>query len=154
METVIVLRQTLETATDAPPVADTEPTLPAPEALGAQFNHRYSPRMIPKDIHQDIFLYQFCTPLSKFSHQSHGGRTSQGNVPFKVTELSSDIHNKMVSTSVKCTRTKPITDDILKWATCIPFVESEMKQLNVIINICALLSVGRCSFCQKLWTSS
>ncbi|XP_056300693.1 protein virilizer homolog [Pseudoliparis swirei] len=40
LETVIVLRQTLETATDAPPAADTEPTLPAPEALGAQFNHR------------------------------------------------------------------------------------------------------------------
>uniref|UniRef100_A0A8C2X1Q4 Vir like m6A methyltransferase associated n=1 Tax=Cyclopterus lumpus TaxID=8103 RepID=A0A8C2X1Q4_CYCLU len=40
LETVIVLRQTLETATDSPPAADTEPTLPAPEALGAQFNHR------------------------------------------------------------------------------------------------------------------
>ncbi|KAF7669699.1 hypothetical protein LDENG_00147220 [Lucifuga dentata] len=40
LETVIVLRQTLETATDTPPVVDTEPTLPAPETLGAQFNHR------------------------------------------------------------------------------------------------------------------
>lgn len=41
MENVIVLRQALETATDAPPAADTEPTLPAPETLAAQFNHRY-----------------------------------------------------------------------------------------------------------------
>lgn len=41
LENVIVLRQTLETATDTPPAADTEPTLPAPETLGAQFNHRY-----------------------------------------------------------------------------------------------------------------
>ncbi|XP_041649805.1 protein virilizer homolog isoform X3 [Cheilinus undulatus] len=40
LENVIVLRQTLETVTDTPPVADTEPTLPAPETLGAQFNHR------------------------------------------------------------------------------------------------------------------
>ncbi|XP_053183147.1 protein virilizer homolog isoform X1 [Scomber japonicus] len=40
LENVIVLRQTLETATDTPPAADTEPTLPAPETLGAQFNHR------------------------------------------------------------------------------------------------------------------
>lgn len=41
LENVIVLRQTLEMATDTPPAADTEPTLPAPESLGAQFNHRY-----------------------------------------------------------------------------------------------------------------
>ncbi len=41
LENVIALRQTLETATDAPSAADTEPTLPAPETLGAQFNHRY-----------------------------------------------------------------------------------------------------------------
>uniref|UniRef100_A0A8C4E0B7 Vir like m6A methyltransferase associated n=1 Tax=Dicentrarchus labrax TaxID=13489 RepID=A0A8C4E0B7_DICLA len=40
LENVIVLRQTLETATDTPPAADTEPTLPPPETLGAQFNHR------------------------------------------------------------------------------------------------------------------
>ncbi|CAJ1062200.1 protein virilizer homolog [Xyrichtys novacula] len=40
LENVIVLRQTLETATDTPPGADTEPTLPSPETLGAQFNHR------------------------------------------------------------------------------------------------------------------
>ncbi|XP_028436576.1 protein virilizer homolog [Perca flavescens] len=40
LETVIVLRQTLETATDAPPAIDTEPILPAPETLAAQFNHR------------------------------------------------------------------------------------------------------------------
>ncbi|XP_072250419.1 protein virilizer homolog isoform X1 [Leuresthes tenuis] len=40
LENVIVLRQTLEAATDAPPAAETEPTLPAPEALAAQFNHR------------------------------------------------------------------------------------------------------------------
>uniref|UniRef100_A0A7N6AZV3 Virilizer N-terminal domain-containing protein n=1 Tax=Anabas testudineus TaxID=64144 RepID=A0A7N6AZV3_ANATE len=41
LENVIVLRQTLETASDTPPAADTEPTLPAPETLGTQFNHRY-----------------------------------------------------------------------------------------------------------------
>ncbi|KAM8735469.1 protein virilizer homolog isoform 2-T2 [Acanthopagrus schlegelii] len=40
LENVIVLRQLLETATDTPPVAETEPTLPAPETLGAQFNNR------------------------------------------------------------------------------------------------------------------
>ncbi|XP_029958264.1 protein virilizer homolog isoform X3 [Salarias fasciatus] len=40
LENVIVLRQTLETAGDSPPTADTEPTLPPPETLGAQFNHR------------------------------------------------------------------------------------------------------------------
>lgn len=40
LENVIVLRQTLETATDTPPATETEPTLPAPETLGAQFNHR------------------------------------------------------------------------------------------------------------------
>uniref|UniRef100_A0A7N5ZZP1 Virilizer N-terminal domain-containing protein n=1 Tax=Anabas testudineus TaxID=64144 RepID=A0A7N5ZZP1_ANATE len=40
LENVIVLRQTLETASDTPPAADTEPTLPAPETLGTQFNHR------------------------------------------------------------------------------------------------------------------
>ncbi|KAM7420752.1 hypothetical protein PAMA_015125 [Pampus argenteus] len=40
LENVIVLRQTLETAADTPPAADTEPTLPAPETLVAQFNHR------------------------------------------------------------------------------------------------------------------
>jgi len=55
LETVIVLRQTLETATDAPPAADTEPTLPAPEALGAQFNHRCSPRIKPNDLHHVSF---------------------------------------------------------------------------------------------------
>lgn len=41
LENVIVLRQLLETAIDTPPVAETEPTLPAPETLGAQFNNRY-----------------------------------------------------------------------------------------------------------------
>uniref|UniRef100_A0A3Q3C543 Vir like m6A methyltransferase associated n=1 Tax=Haplochromis burtoni TaxID=8153 RepID=A0A3Q3C543_HAPBU len=40
LENVIALRQTLQAATDTPPAADTEPTLPAPETLGAQFNHR------------------------------------------------------------------------------------------------------------------
>ncbi|XP_036929375.1 protein virilizer homolog isoform X2 [Acanthopagrus latus] len=40
LENVIVLRQLLETATDTPPAAETEPTLPAPETLGAQFNNR------------------------------------------------------------------------------------------------------------------
>uniref|UniRef100_A0A7N9AL89 Vir like m6A methyltransferase associated n=1 Tax=Mastacembelus armatus TaxID=205130 RepID=A0A7N9AL89_9TELE len=40
LENVIVLRQTLEMATDTLPAAETEPTLPAPETLGAQFNHR------------------------------------------------------------------------------------------------------------------
>ncbi len=46
LDNVIVLRQTLETATDTPPAADTEPTLPAPESLGAQFNHRYKMTLI------------------------------------------------------------------------------------------------------------
>lgn len=41
METVIVLRQMLESATDAPSQAETEPVLPAPETLAAQFNNRY-----------------------------------------------------------------------------------------------------------------
>uniref|UniRef100_A0AAX7TNZ5 Virilizer N-terminal domain-containing protein n=1 Tax=Astatotilapia calliptera TaxID=8154 RepID=A0AAX7TNZ5_ASTCA len=40
LENVIALRQTLQAATNTPPAADTEPTLPAPETLGAQFNHR------------------------------------------------------------------------------------------------------------------
>ncbi|XP_054637823.1 protein virilizer homolog isoform X2 [Dunckerocampus dactyliophorus] len=40
LESVTVLRQTLETAADEPPAADTEPTLPVPETLAAQFNHR------------------------------------------------------------------------------------------------------------------
>lgn len=42
LENVIVLRQLLETASDAPPAVDPEPTLPAPETLGAQFNNRYN----------------------------------------------------------------------------------------------------------------
>ncbi|KAM6910567.1 protein virilizer homolog [Xenentodon cancila] len=40
LENVIILRQTLEAASDTPPAAETEPTLPAPETLGALFNHR------------------------------------------------------------------------------------------------------------------
>lgn len=40
LENVIVLRQTLETATDSLPAVDTEPTLPPPEPLSIQFNHR------------------------------------------------------------------------------------------------------------------
>lgn len=40
LETVIVLRQMLESATDAPAPAETEPVLPAPETLAAQFNNR------------------------------------------------------------------------------------------------------------------
>ncbi|XP_027868533.1 protein virilizer homolog isoform X2 [Xiphophorus couchianus] len=40
MENVIVLKQTLETATESPPPSETEPVLPAPETLAAQFNHR------------------------------------------------------------------------------------------------------------------
>ncbi|KAM3615248.1 uncharacterized protein V6R79_025420 [Siganus canaliculatus] len=40
LDNVIVLRQLLEAAGDAPPAADSEPTLPAPETLGAQFNNR------------------------------------------------------------------------------------------------------------------
>lgn len=39
---MIVLRQLLETASDAPPAVDPEPTLPTAETLGAQFNNRYS----------------------------------------------------------------------------------------------------------------
>uniref|UniRef100_A0A3Q2XGJ5 Vir like m6A methyltransferase associated n=1 Tax=Hippocampus comes TaxID=109280 RepID=A0A3Q2XGJ5_HIPCM len=40
LESVTVLRQTLEAAGDEPPAVDTEPTLPAPETLATQFNHR------------------------------------------------------------------------------------------------------------------
>ncbi|XP_070691346.1 protein virilizer homolog isoform X3 [Pempheris klunzingeri] len=40
LDNVIALRQTLEAATDTLPAADTEPALPVPETLGAQFNHR------------------------------------------------------------------------------------------------------------------
>lgn len=40
LENVIVLKQTLETATENLPAAETEPILPAPETLAAQFNHR------------------------------------------------------------------------------------------------------------------
>ncbi|XP_068180456.1 protein virilizer homolog isoform X2 [Antennarius striatus] len=40
LENVIVLRQLLETATDTAPFEDSEPTLPPPETLGAQFNNR------------------------------------------------------------------------------------------------------------------
>ncbi|XP_013871078.1 protein virilizer homolog isoform X1 [Austrofundulus limnaeus] len=40
LENVIVLKQTLEASTEAPPAAETEPVLPAPETLAAQFNHR------------------------------------------------------------------------------------------------------------------
>lgn len=41
LENVIVLRQMLETATDTPPSAESEPILPAPETLAVQFNNRY-----------------------------------------------------------------------------------------------------------------
>uniref|UniRef100_A0A3P9JLQ4 Vir like m6A methyltransferase associated n=1 Tax=Oryzias latipes TaxID=8090 RepID=A0A3P9JLQ4_ORYLA len=40
LENVIVLRQTLEVASDTAPVVETEPILPPPETLAAQFNHR------------------------------------------------------------------------------------------------------------------
>ncbi|XP_077382365.1 protein virilizer homolog isoform X1 [Festucalex cinctus] len=40
LESVTVLRQMLETAADEPPAVDNEPTLPAPETLATQFNHR------------------------------------------------------------------------------------------------------------------
>ncbi|KAM9805980.1 protein virilizer homolog [Syngnathus typhle] len=40
LESVTVLRQTLEASTDEPPAVDIEPTLPAPETLAIQFNHR------------------------------------------------------------------------------------------------------------------
>ncbi|KAM9782951.1 protein virilizer homolog [Neosynchiropus ocellatus] len=40
LDNVIVLRQTIETASDAPPSVDTEPALPVPETLVAQFSHR------------------------------------------------------------------------------------------------------------------
>ncbi|KAJ3597257.1 hypothetical protein NHX12_000785 [Muraenolepis orangiensis] len=40
LENVVFLRQSLESATDALPGADAEPSLPAPETLLAQFNHR------------------------------------------------------------------------------------------------------------------
>lgn len=46
LDNVIVLRQTLEAASDPPPAAETEPILPAPEILGAQFNHRFAMIMI------------------------------------------------------------------------------------------------------------
>ncbi|XP_057691450.1 protein virilizer homolog isoform X2 [Corythoichthys intestinalis] len=40
LESVTVLRQTVDTAADEPPAVDVEPTLPAPETLAIQFNHR------------------------------------------------------------------------------------------------------------------
>ncbi|KAK7886771.1 hypothetical protein WMY93_026392 [Mugilogobius chulae] len=40
LENVMVLRQTLESASDSAPVLDSEPTLPQPEPLASQFNHR------------------------------------------------------------------------------------------------------------------
>ncbi|XP_024122947.1 protein virilizer homolog isoform X3 [Oryzias melastigma] len=40
LENVIVLRQTLEVASDTTPLTETEPILPPPETLAAQFNHR------------------------------------------------------------------------------------------------------------------
>uniref|UniRef100_A0A3Q2ZQP3 Vir like m6A methyltransferase associated n=1 Tax=Kryptolebias marmoratus TaxID=37003 RepID=A0A3Q2ZQP3_KRYMA len=40
LENVIVLRQMLEASSEAPPAAETEPVLPAPETLATQFNHR------------------------------------------------------------------------------------------------------------------
>ncbi|CAG11921.1 unnamed protein product, partial [Tetraodon nigroviridis] len=40
LENVIVLKQVLETATDTPSTNESEPTLPAPETLGAQFKNR------------------------------------------------------------------------------------------------------------------
>ncbi|CAL8290826.1 unnamed protein product [Merluccius merluccius] len=40
LENVVFLRQSFENATDVLPAADTEPSLPAPETLLAQFNHR------------------------------------------------------------------------------------------------------------------
>lgn len=53
LENVIVLKQVLETATDTPSTNELEPTLPAPETLGAQFKNRY----------------QIYHPLSLFSHE-------------------------------------------------------------------------------------
>lgn len=47
LENVIVLKQTLEASTEAPPAAETEPVLPAPETLAAQFNHRLVIIIIP-----------------------------------------------------------------------------------------------------------
>lgn len=41
LENVIVLKQVLEAATDTPSTNEPEPTLPAPETLGAQFKNRY-----------------------------------------------------------------------------------------------------------------
>lgn len=41
LENVIVLKQVLETAADTPSTNEPEPTLPAPETLGAQFKNRY-----------------------------------------------------------------------------------------------------------------
>lgn len=45
LENVVGLRQMLEGAADAPcaPEQETEPTLPAPDTLQAQFNHRSRP---------------------------------------------------------------------------------------------------------------
>ena len=67
LENVIVLRQTLETATDTPPAADTEPTLPAPETLGAQFNHRFCLWLTQYYIDKDFFVCVcVCVCVSSF----------------------------------------------------------------------------------------
>lgn len=48
LENVIVLRQTLEVASDTTPLTETEPILPPPETLAAQFNHRFVIRILLK----------------------------------------------------------------------------------------------------------
>lgn len=45
LENVIVLKQVLEAATDTPSTNEPEPTLPAPETLGAQFKNRYQSQL-------------------------------------------------------------------------------------------------------------
>ena len=47
LDNVVYLRQTFDNAMDVLPAADTEPSLPGPETLLAQFNHRYTAALSP-----------------------------------------------------------------------------------------------------------
>ena len=47
LDNMVYLRQSFDNATDVLPVVDAEPSLPGPETLLAQFNHRYTAALSP-----------------------------------------------------------------------------------------------------------